>query len=330
MDIKLRDIYIDESPERYIPSSELVKALEVAYALKRPLLISGEPGTGKTNFARWVAKKLENSGFHGAPFIYNVKSTSTAQDLFYHYDAVSHFRTNQTLEKQFINNKTQEINQNDVKTTIDFIELKAMGLAFAYAIGLNGAGTYDSFFKKCGVGSNGFGTVVLIDEIDKAPRDFPNDLLNEIERYDFELREINRRITLTQEQRKRIIIILTSNLEKILPEAFLRRCIYFHIGFPSSEMLLRIVKERLNLDEQLYESVMVKINEFFIIRNTENIYKKPSTSEFIDWIRVLREDGLLHKPLISHNNDLIKDSPILAYLHVILKKQEDLQLFTNP
>ncbi|WP_448701949.1 AAA family ATPase [Mucilaginibacter sp. AW1-3] len=349
MDIKLKDIYFNDSPEKYIPIPDLVKALEVAYALKKPLLISGEPGTGKTTFARWVAKTLEPKGFYGEPLVYNTKSSSVATDLLYYYDAVSHFRENQILsnvtvvaQEETIDNdaammpgntvsRTAGIIASDVqsaKTTVDFIELKALGLAFAHATGLDSAGQFHSLFKKCGVAPFGYGAVVLIDEIDKAPRDFSNDLLNELDRYTFEIKEINKVIKLNESQRKNLIIIMTSNLEKSLPEAFLRRCVYYHIPFPTDEELSKIVMQRLNFDQHEYQYVLSKAKEFLTIRSNENLYKKPSTAEFIDWVRVLHEEvNMLREPLLANDGSIISGSPVLKYLSILLKRKEDIQLF---
>jgi len=348
MSIKLKDIYFNDSPEKYIPNAELVKALEVAYALKKPLLISGEPGTGKTSFARWVANTLQPQGFHPEPFIYNTKSSSVATDLLYYYDAVSHFRESQTPSKLTVTarekkqeyddngsqadatNHTTEITETGIqysKTTADFIELKALGLAFAQAVGLQQAGAFRSMFKKCGVGHEGSGAVVLIDEVDKASRDFANDLLNEVDRYSFEIKEINKTLALDNIQRKKVIIILTSNLEKSLPEAFLRRCVYYHIPFPTDDELAQIVMHRLNFDEEKLKNVMIKAREFLIVRSNDSLYKKPSTAEFIDWIRVINDEDLLAEPLLEKTGDIIANSPLLRYLPVLLKRKEDMQLF---
>ncbi len=319
MEIKLRNIFINESPGKYVPSPELVQAVEIAYALKRPLLLSGEPGTGKTEFARWVADHLSKKGFLNKPFVYNTKSSSTAQDLFYYYDAVAHFRENNTGALN---------NPNPRKSTEDFIELKAMGLAFAHAKGRRNAQLSGKIAERSQVSEPPVGSVVLVDEIDKAPRDFPNDLLNEIERYEFEIRELNQKIELNDEEKKRILIIMTSNFEKSLPEPFLRRCVYFHIEFPPESRLLEIVKNRLDLEEGQLASLKERIKDFFVIRNNPGIQKKPSTAEFIDWIRVLREDRLTHETLFDERKNVRPGSALLGYLPVLLKMKEDIHLFT--
>jgi hypothetical protein len=295
-----------------------------------------------------VARTLETQGFYGDPLTYSTKSSSVATDLLYYYDAVSHFRESQTPSKLNITSREQTDNIENglpadtvsqttetieakaqyAKTTVDFIELKALGLAFAHAAGLEGAGPLYSLFKKCGVGAKPRGSVVLVDEVDKAARDFSNDLLNEFDRYAFEIKEINRSIALDESQRKNVIIILTSNLEKSLPEAFLRRCVYFHIPFPTDVQLSKIVMQRLNFNQEKYNKVLNKAQEFLVIRSDGNLYKKPSTAEFIDWIRIIDDEGnLLHEPLLATDGSVIADSPILKYLPVLLKRKDDLDLF---
>ncbi|MEO5647617.1 MAG: MoxR family ATPase, partial [Chitinophagaceae bacterium] len=266
--MKLKNISINNSPVNYIPSAQLVQAAEIAYALKRPLLLSGEPGTGKTDFAKYVAYNLADKGFLPEPLIFNTKSSSSAQDLFYYYDAVAHFRSNSTT--------------TDNNSTENFIQLKALGLAFAHAIGKDKLELSNIITSKDVISGSPVGSVVLIDEIDKAPRDFPNDLLNEIEQYQFEIKEINKKINLNDEQKKNVLLILTSNFEKNLPEAFLRRCVYFHIEFPNAETLQKIIVQRLSIPTDKLSQLQKRIDEFFMIRNDNPVQKKPSTSECLD------------------------------------------------
>jgi MoxR-like ATPase len=321
MNIDLKDIFVNNNPDRYIPSVELIRAVEIAYALKRPLLLSGEPGTGKTEFARWVASNLYNKGFLDRPVVYNTKSSSIAQDLFYYYDAVSHFRETN------INPENTHTAERSRKTTEDFIELKALGLAFANAKGRQNLEISNKIAIKSKINESPVSSVVLIDEIDKAPRDFPNDLLNEIERYEFEIKEINQKIELTDEERKRILVIMTSNFEKNLPEPFLRRCVYYHIEFPSPERLIDIIKNRLNIDNGKIESLKRRVDDFFVIRSNQHVQKKPSTSECIDWMRVLNDANLISEPLFDEQKRIKPGSSIVNYLPVLLKMKEDLQLF---
>jgi MoxR-like ATPase len=210
--IKLQNLTIDNRPSKYLPSPGLLNALEVAYMLKRPLLLTGEPGTGKTQFAFWVADQLAKSnGFQPQPFIYNTKTSSTAKDLFYHYDAIAHFRETRT-------SSGTPSGEPDHGAADNFIQLKAMGLAIAAAVGRKNLTLSPSIINRGDIPDEGCGSVVLIDEIDKASRDFPNDLLNEIENYEFEITELNQKVQLTADsQRQNIIVILTSNFEKTSP-----------------------------------------------------------------------------------------------------------------
>ena len=312
--INLKNIKLDNSPSNYIPSPGLLNALEVAYMLKRPLLLTGEPGTGKTQFAFWAADQLSRTeGFYNTPFIYNTKTASTAQDLFYSYDAIAHFREIHTDQPG-----------GGARTTEDFIQLKALGLAIANAIGRNDIGLSSRILDKSNVAGDRAGSVVLIDEIDKAPRDFPNDLLNEIENYEFEIKELNTRIRVTDEQQKqKIIIILTSNFEKNLPDAFLRRCIYYHIDFPTRERLFEIIIKRLDISPDDYSNIEKRVNDFFLFHHYPNIIKKPSTSEFIDWIRVLQNDNLLHQEFFLEDR-LMKSEALPKYLPILIKNKDDI------
>jgi len=306
--IKLQNLTIDNRPSKYLPSPGLLNALEVAYMLKRPLLLTGEPGTGKTQFAFWVADQLAKSnGFQAQPFIYNTKTSSTAKDLFYHYDAIAHFRETGTAD--------------------NFIQLKAMGLAIASAIGRKSLTLSPSILNRSAIPDEGRGSVVLIDEIDKASRDFPNDLLNEIENYEFEITELNQKVQLTAaSQRENIIVILTSNFEKNLPDAFLRRCIYYHIDFPDRDRLFEIIVRRLDISEDDYKNIERRVDDFFQFQQFPNISKRPSTSECIDWIRVLQNDKLLGKPFFQLGQ-LIVDDDLRKYLPVLIKGKDDLTKF---
>ncbi|HVU54158.1 MAG TPA: MoxR family ATPase [Puia sp.] len=328
--INLKNIKLDNSPSNYIPSPGLLNALEVAYMLKRPLLLTGEPGTGKTQFAFWVADQLSRTeGFQSTPYIYNTKTSSTAQDLFYSYDAVAHFREIHT--EQPGNRDADQLGDGGIdqpqrggKTTEDFIQLKALGLAIANAIGRNDLRLSSRILDKSNVTTNQAGSVVLIDEIDKAPRDFPNDLLNEIENYEFEIKELNTRIKISDEQQKqKIIIILTSNFEKNLPDAFLRRCIYYHIDFPTKERLLEIITKRLDISQDDYINLEKRVNDFFQLHHYPNIIKRPSTSEFIDWIRVLQNDNQLYHEFFLEDK-LVKSDALSKYLPILIKNKDDL------
>lgn len=306
--INVKSIELNNKAENYVADASLVKAVEIAIALGKPLLVSGEPGTGKTQLAHYVAWQLHQqtqkneTPFLPEPLVFNTKSTSIANDLFYYYDAVSHFR-----------------NKNDAIPPDKFIELRALGTAIALSNGtespqLNGISQIRGFEK---LQQKPHSAVVLIDEIDKAPRDFPNDLLNEIEHYEFYIRELNQTIR-RHNKNARIVLILTSNSEKNLPNAFLRRCIYYHIPFPDSEKLKLITRQRLLIDDDTYNDAIEKAITKFEDFRKKAINKRPATSEFLDWMNILKEEGIL-KTDNWEENAKYKHS-----LSAIIKSNEDL------
>jgi MoxR-like ATPase len=318
MNIEIDKIYLNNNPIDYVADDGLIKAVEIAIALGKPLLVSGEPGTGKTKLADYVAMQLATQttgqayAFLNTPYIFNTKSTSVSTDLFYFYDAVSHFRS-----------------QHADTTTEQFIELKPMGLAIAQTHGLNSPGLQG--ISKIGNLSDKFvlpeprSSVVLVDEIDKAPREFPNDLLNEMENYRFDIKEINETVTRCDSD-CRIVVIMTSNSEKNLPNAFLRRCIFYHIGFPDKDKLLQIAKKRLMIDNTTYDELIGKaIDEFNNMRNRA-MNKKPSTSEFLDWINLLQYYKLLNNASFAPGNT---DPLYEATKSTLIKNYEDQLILNN-
>ena len=196
-----------EAPQGYVAAPALRDAVNVSIALGQPLLLTGEPGTGKTRLAFSIAHEL---GL-GAPRIFHTKTTSTARDMFYRYDSLGHFHDAQLKDTGKI----------DVR---QYITYEALGQAII-----------DSKNKR---------SVVLIDEVDKAPRDLPNDVLNELENMQFTIKETGE--SFEAHESNRPIMILTSNSEKNLPDAFLRRVVYYHIPFPDKETLEKIITNRLN------------------------------------------------------------------------------------
>ncbi len=284
MNIKLDTIALEENPIDYVAEPRLLKAVEAAIALGKPLLVSGEPGTGKSRLANFVASQLalqtgsHENGFLADPYVFNTKSTSAACDLFYTYDAVGHFRT-----------KTDA----PVDT---FIELKALGLAIAQTHGLQALQNQPlgkiKNIHQVQMAAQPKSSVVLIDEIDKAPREFPNDILYEIEQNRFEIKELNQQLGLAK-NKSRIIVIMTSNSEKNLPNAFLRRCVFYHIPFPDKEMLKKIALARLKLGIDNQNTSLEKLIDIFNRIRSVTVNKKPSTSEFLDWLNLLRYYGLL-------------------------------------
>jgi len=257
----------------YIVADELRNAVNIAIALQKPILIKGEPGTGKTMLAQSIADSLDMD-----LFIWNIKSTTKAQEGLYVYDTVQRL-----YDSQF-----GEANVADIK---QYIKLGKLG---------------ESFMADKQV-------VLLIDEIDKADLEFPNDLLWELDQMSFYIPETKETIKAKQ----RPIVIITSNAEKELPDAFLRRCIFHYIAFPEPEGMEKIVRvHHPNLDRRLMEQAM---ETFYTLRNVPNIQKKPSTSELIDWLQALVVGGI--------NPNRIKQE--MPFLGVLLKKNEDLDSLLN-
>jgi MoxR-like ATPase len=286
-DFILKTIKLSDDALDYYADEGLRKAFEIAVALNKPLPLSGEPGTGKTKFAHYAAKKLsiqtekDKAPFLPKPFVFPVKSTSVANDLFYTYDAVGHFR-----------------NKDENKGAQAFITLQAMGLAFAEtheggSAPLELLKGIPNFKKAAGAGPRS--SVVLIDEIDKAPREFPNDLLHEMENYECWMSELSSVMerNKAKDAPARIAVIITSNSEKNLPNAFLRRCVFYHIEFPEGK-LLEIAKLKMNLkNDNRYNTHIEKAIKNFMDLRASATNKKPTTSEFLEWVAVLRDNGLL-------------------------------------
>jgi len=252
----------------YIVTEELKNAVNIAIALQKPLLIKGEPGTGKTMLASSLAESMDKE-----LIIWSIKSTTTAQSGLYNYDTVQRL-----YDSQF-----GEGNVADIKA---YIKLGNLGLALSAEVQ----------------------PVLLIDEIDKADLEFPNDLLWELDRMEFFIPETRETIT----AKTRPIVIITSNAEKELPDAFLRRCIFHYIAFPEPAQMADIVKAHYpDIDQVLLQRAMDK---FYDLRKVEDIQKKPSTSELLDWLTALSLSGITLE-------DPDKDLP---YLGVLLKKNEDI------
>ncbi|MEM1273752.1 MAG: MoxR family ATPase [Pseudomonadota bacterium] len=265
-----------EGTDDYVATEDLTIAVNAAVTLERPLLVKGEPGTGKTELARQVARSL------GLPLIeWHIKSTTRAAQGLYEYDAVSRLRDSQLGESRV----------HDVK---NYIRQGKLWQAFTAP-------------EKC---------VLLIDEIDKADIEFPNDLLQELDRMEFFVYETGETIRAHQ----RPVVLITSNNEKELPDAFLRRCFFHYIRFPDIEVMKQIVEVHFPGIKQAL--LTTALTQFYEIRDQQGLKKKPSTSEVLDWLKLLLAEDL-------QPEDLRRDgASALPKLHgALLKNEQDVALF---
>ncbi len=298
----------------YKPSKELLAAVNTALFLQRPLLLSGEPGTGKTECANFVARQLKKAypaNFRNAKALrFNTKSVSQSTDLFYGYDAVAHF-----------GDKSNRVKES-------FITFNSLGIALLCTQAPKDEWSrFHNYQAEVFDKKPSFGSVVLIDEIDKAPRDFPNDLLSELEKppFKFSIKEMAD-LEIAQNAEMPIFIIITSNNEKGLPDAFLRRCVFHHINFPDSAALADIVKANLGLENLYIEPAITK---FLELRN-KNIAKKPATSELIDWIACLAHKDLLKDDLVKWRSaDTAYKQKITETLGILAKSKTDFETLSS-
>jgi MoxR-like ATPase len=265
LQLPLFEPFAKNDPACYIAEKGLRDAVNVALALGQPLLVTGEPGTGKTQLAYSLAYEL---GL-GEPLVFQTKTTSTAKDLFYRYDALGHFQKSRFDKETVIEN---------------YIAYEALGLAILFSLNPAEANPHLPEHLR----DNGpVRSVVLIDEIDKAPRDLPNDVLNEIENMAFTVKETGQ--PFKAEQSYHPILVLTSNSEKNLPDAFLRRCVFYHISFPDAERLKAIVQSRIKNNSDFTPQMRDHaILHFEAIRKLMLI-KKPATAEFLAWVQILEQ-----------------------------------------
>lgn len=257
----------------YVTSEPLRNAVNVSIALERPLLIRGEPGTGKTLLAHSIARGLEKK-----LIIWNIKSTTKAQEGLYVYDTVQRLNDSRFGDR-------------DVSDIKQYIKLGKLGQAFASPEQV----------------------VLLIDEVDKADIEFPNDLLNELDEMSFYIPETNETISAMY----RPIVVITSNAEKELPDAFLRRCIFHYIEFPDAGLMEEIVRVHFpNIKDSLLHEA---IRTFYSLREIDEFRKKPSTSELIDWIRALIAGGVAHENVSAQ----------IPFIGTLLKKETDYGYFMS-
>ena len=255
---------------KYVVSEDLLRIVNISIALQKPLLIKGEPGTGKTMLAEAISEALGKK-----LIIWNIKSTTKAQDGLYVYDTVQRL-----YDSQFGGEGVDDIKK--------YIKLGKLGEAF----------------------SDKEQVILLIDEIDKADLEFPNDLLWELDRMEFYIPETGE----TVKAKHRPIVIITSNAEKELPDAFLRRCIFHYIAFPDQELMAEIIRVHYpDIEDVLLQETL---RAFYWLRDLSGIQKKPSTSEVLDWIQALQLSGI----------DPQRIADEIPYAGVLLKKNEDLDV----
>ncbi|MEM7426818.1 MAG: MoxR family ATPase [Pseudomonadota bacterium] len=302
-------------PAAYHASEGLAHAVNLAIQLGKPLLLTGDPGTGKTQLAYSVAHQLaalKESNFDPEPLRFNTKSTSLSKDLFYSYDLLGRYA--QTRIEPGSARKSAAKLEDDKSS---FLTLNALGIALLWTWPEH---ELKGRLVKEHAREEPCRAVVLIDEIDKAPRDFPNDLLNEIERFEFSINELSMTVTCADSDMKPVIII-TSNSEKNLPDAFLRRCIYHHIDFPDNPELKRIVNLQMeqlnNPHEQLISDAM---SLFFAIRNARpRLEKTPGTAEYLNWLSVIATTAEKDKDFFASDNQ----HDISRSLAVLVKTKQD-------
>lgn len=294
----------------YLPDPKLLIAVETAIELQLPLLLTGEPGTGKTRLAYHIADKIT----HTKCLRFNTKTTSKARDLLYQYKALLHFRD--------ANTKAADLN------VMNYISFAPLGKAILEA-------TQQRY-------------VVLIDEIDKAPRDFPNDVLFEFEEMKFRIEEATLDELQEWRQEKGLqlqfdeegfiqpatdkyikpVLILTSNSEKNLPDAFLRRCAYYHIPFPDQDKLLEIVRSQVELKPEVSDNLLRQLIKHFEDIRKYNLKKKPATAELLAWVGKLQQhDILIHKGMDLSDQEL-KERIADTYL-LLAKTREDRETLFN-
>ena len=285
-------------PWDYIAERGLVNAVNAALLLRRPLLLTGEPGTGKSQLAYSLAWELQL----GEPLKFETKSTSVARDLFYTSDSLGRFQNSRGTDP------------------LSYISYNSLGIAILRA---NDESSVAKFLPAGFVHGGKRRSVVLIDEVDKAPRDFPNDILNELEDLHFSAPELsNEPISAAHEDSP--VVIVTSNSEKDLPDAFLRRCIYYNVPFPQRETLINIVAKRLGeFSGQSSELLSSSLDLFFKLREqSTQLRKPPATAELLDWLIAMRS-------LIGEEDRGFSEALVSSTLSALVKTAEDQERASN-
>lgn len=292
--------FFDPLDTEYLIDPDLESVVKMSLKLGMPLLVTGEPGTGKTRLARHVAEKMLQARLQ----VFNTKTTSKARDLLYRYNALTHFRDSQ-LGKADIN-------------PMNYVVFEALGEAIVY-------GHKERY-------------VVLIDEIDKAPRDFLNDVLFEFEQLAFRVDEASREHLSAWKQEdttiddngffrfggtrnNRPVLILTSNSEKNLPDAFLRRCAYYHIPFPERERLIEIVQKNVPLKEAFGEKMMEDAIDHFLEIREMGLRKRPATAELLAWVHLLQDEGIDLSAGLAGDDTAIRQK--IGQTYAILSKNKE-------
>ena len=281
------DRSFEADAKKFVPGDQLEAAINTAIAVGEPLLITGEPGTGKTQAPYYAAWKLGiNPLIH-----FQVKSSSTAGDLLYHFDTVRYFHDAHMLKLKD-NNTAKDLNKKD------YVEPRALWQAFQMSE------------------TTGTPCVLLIDEIDKAPRDFPNDLLHELDKMEFFIPETEQ--TISAERKIRPIVFITSNSERRLPEPFLRRCVYHHIRFDDT-IVEKAVQARKNEFGNLNDDFLKMAVQRFLALRERGLRKQPATGELLVWLRVLA------MAVGTYPERLYDDLSKLPYLGTLLKDHQDIE-----
>ncbi len=332
LDIPTVDPTGDRNAATYVPHPELTDAVNIALVLGLPLLVTGEPGTGKSQLAYSIAHQL---GFLG-PFKFVAKSTSQARDLFYNYDALGRFYAAEVARFE-----TTDANERQrAREPLNFIDYAALGRAILLAQSKAEVREFLPPSERADDASPGSRlghlntprrSVVLIDEIDKAPRDFTNDLLDEIESMRFRVAELREEPTPELTSRNLWpVIVITSNSERPLPDAFLRRCVYFHLPFPerrkvgtsgtASYAMDEIVAQRLGRDFSSAPMVSQALDLFYRLREMQpRLRKRPSTAELLNWLVAMRITGADHRAPLKAQSEFARTAS-----SALLKNPEDL------